>query len=158
MRSRTIAADSGIAGVAVTPLRVIAAEKGRVLHVLRSFDVGFAGFGEAYFSTVECGAIKGWRRHRRMTLNLVVPIGQVEFRAFDDRWGRDCAISTAVLLSPESYCRLTVPPGIWLSFRGGAPGTNLVLNIANLPHDPAEADVLPLDEPAMRHLWGQMPT
>lgn len=131
-----------IDGCKLIPLRIIPGEKGDVMHALRSTDEGFTAFGEAYFSSVKKGEAKGWRRHRRMTLNLVVPVGNIRFRLHDDRPGSPtCGQADEVELSPENYHRLTVPPGIWLSFEGLADGLNLLLNIADLPHDPTELEV-----------------
>ena len=65
-------------GVAVHPLKHIVVPKGDIYHALKSTDEGYAGFGEAYFSQIEQGAAKGWKRHNRMTLNLVVPVGAVK--------------------------------------------------------------------------------
>lgn len=125
----------------VTPLRRIATPGGEVLHALKAVEDSFAGFGEAYFSTVDHGAIKGWKRHRRMTLNLVVPVGLVEFVTHDEqadgtRRSRRFVIGAA----GDDYARLTVPPGIWMAFSGRADGLNLVLNVADIGHDPDEAD------------------
>ena len=64
-----------IEGVILTPLNKICHPKGDVFHGMKKSDVGFVGFGEAYFSTVNYTEIKGWNRHKRMTLNLVVPVG-----------------------------------------------------------------------------------
>jgi len=147
--------EAGISGVHVTPLRRITTPGGDVLHALKSSDPEFAGFGEAYFSTVESGAIKGWKRHRTMLMNLVVPAGAVRFVLFDDRPDMPERFLT-VDLSPDladSYARLTVPPGVWMAFTGTGPGLNLVLNLASIPHDPTEADNKPLD--AIAWNWGE---
>ena len=64
-------------GVTVHPLKHIVVPKGDIYHALKSTDEGYVGFGEAYFSQIEHGAAKGWKRHTRMTLILVVPVGAV---------------------------------------------------------------------------------
>ena len=74
-----------IEGVLLTPLMKISHSKGDVYHAMKKSDNGYAGFGEAYFSMVKQGEIKGWNRHKRMTLNLIVPIGKVVFVLYDDR-------------------------------------------------------------------------
>ena len=133
----------------LTPLRRISVPKGDVLHAIRASDPGFAGFGEAYFSLVYSGAVKGWKRHRRMTMNLIVPHGAVRFVIHDE----SAADGTperfrAYTLSPdaaETYARLTVPPGLWMAFQGRGEGANLLLNFASIEHDPEEADNRPLD-------------
>ncbi len=130
-----------IDGCKLTPLRILPSEKGAVMHAMHSTDEGFSAFGEAYFSTVKKGVTKGWKRHRRMTLNLVVPVGRIRFLLHDDRTeSHTCGQTDEVELSPENYQRLTVPPGVWLAFEGMADGTNLLLNIADLPHDPTEVE------------------
>ncbi len=130
-----------IDGCKLTPLRIIPGEKGDVMHALRCTDEGFSAFGEAYFSSVKNGETKGWKRHRRMTLNLVVPVGSIRFRLHDERPGSPSfGQFDEVELSPQHYHRLTVPPGIWLAFEGLGDGLNLLLNIADMPHDPEEVE------------------
>jgi dTDP-4-dehydrorhamnose 3,5-epimerase len=65
-----------IEGVQVIPLRRIPDERGTVMHMLRSTDPHFTQFGEIYFSTVYPGVIKGWHRHREMTLNYACVSGR----------------------------------------------------------------------------------
>jgi dTDP-4-dehydrorhamnose 3,5-epimerase len=116
------------------------------MHAFRSTDEGFVAFGEAYFSKVKKGEVKGWRRHHRMTLNLAVPVGKIRFLLHDERLDSPSfGTMEVVTLSIENYQRLTVPPGIWLAFEGLEEGLNLLLNIADLPHDPIESDTKPFD-------------
>jgi dTDP-4-dehydrorhamnose 3,5-epimerase len=132
-------------GVQLTPLKRIEGEAGKVLHALKKTDDSFAGFGEAYFSTVLPGKTKGWKKHREMTLNVIVPVGAIRFVMYDDR--EDSATKGSVqevILSPDNYQRLTVPPGIWMAFHGEGVTENMLLNMASIPHDPNEADNLPL--------------
>jgi dTDP-4-dehydrorhamnose 3,5-epimerase len=134
-----------IEGIVLTPLRIITGESGNVMHALKNHEETFSGFGEAYFSTVEKNAVKGWKRHRQMTLNLVVPAGEIFFVLYDARENSPTRGQVQeVVLSPDHYKRLTVPPGIWMSFKGIRPSPNMLLNIASIPHDPEEAENLPV--------------
>jgi dTDP-4-dehydrorhamnose 3,5-epimerase len=126
----------------VVPLKRIPNEKGDILHAMKRSERGFRGFGEAYFTTVRHGVTKGWKRHRKMTLNLVVPVGAVRFVVHDDRTGEFHDFR----LSEDNYGRLNVPPGLWVAFRGLDEGLNLILNIADLEHDPAEAESVELEK------------
>ena len=133
-------------GVFLTHLRVIDLPNGNVMQVLKQSQQGFSGFGEAYFSFVNHNVVKGWKKHIRMTLNVVVPIGEIQFVLFDAREISSTFRQTSeIALSPQSnYSRLTVPPGIWMAFKGIGENTNMLLNIASIEHDPSEAESLPI--------------
>ena len=63
----------------ITPLNIIDTPGGNVMHAMKGSDPGFVKFGEAYFSKVNPFEIKAWKRHKEMTLNLVVPQGKIRF-------------------------------------------------------------------------------
>ena len=135
-------------GVTLHPLKHIVVPKGDIYHALKATDEGYAGFGEAYFSQIEHGQAKGWKRHNRMVLNLVVPVGAVKFVIYDDR--KESATKGhffEVVLSPESnYQRLTVAPGLWMAFYGVGEGLSMLMDIIPEPHDPSEGDRKDLSE------------
>ena len=134
-----------IEGVIVTPLKIITGASGNVMHAIKNHEPAFQGFGEAYFSTVEPGEVKGWKKHTRMVLNLIVPAGEISFVLYDGRKDSPSYDTTwEVSLSLSNYQRLTVPPGVWMAFKGVGTGLNMLLNIASIPHDPLEAENLPL--------------
>lgn len=125
----------------ITPLKRIPTPGGDVMHGLKAAEESYAGFGEAYFSTVEKGSVKGWKRHNRMTLNLIVPVGGVEFVVYDEGAAAEERFrSFTIGMAVGNYARLTVPPGLWMAFAGRAEGLNLVLNVASIGHDPDEVD------------------
>jgi len=138
--------DIMIEGVGLTPLKIINGQMGLVLHGIKSSDTGFMGFGEAYFSTVNKEAVKGWKCHTKMWLNIIVPVGSIRFVLYDDRIGSSTMGSLFnITLGPAvNYRRLTVPPGLWMAFQGKGD-FNLLMNFASIPHDPEEAKQLPLD-------------
>lgn len=124
--------------IMITPLKRIQVAGGDVLHGMKCSDPGYDDFGEAYFSMVEVGAIKAWKRHLRMTLNFVVPLGTVFFAFIDEK-----GLIRTELAGDERYVRLTVPPGIWFGFKGFGNKDSMVLNIASVPHDPGEVERRP---------------
>lgn len=133
--------------VLVTPLARIPTVGGDVLHAMKQNDAGYATFGEAYFSWVEIGAVKAWKRHTRMTMNIVVPVGNVRFVFHQD--GTDEFRTEE--MGVDRYARITVPPGIWFGFKGLAAPQSLVLNIANIPHEPNEVERIALSE--IKYEW-----
>ena len=143
-----------IEGVTLTALKIITAESGDVFHALKSTEESFVSFGEAYLSSVGFKKKKGWKKHTRMTLNLIVPVGEIGFVLYDDRAN---SITKGnyfeTVLSRKNYFRLTVPPGIWMAFYGREEIENILLNIASIPHDPHEAETLPLINDHIKYSW-----
>ena len=43
-------------------------------------------------------------------------------------------------IGSENYCRITVLPGIWFGFKGLNSPSSLILNIADIPHEPNEIE------------------
>ena len=127
--------------ILVTPLKRIQTEGGDVMHVLKNSDKGFSDFGEVYFSWVEKGAIKAWKFHHRMTLNLVVPVGEIRF-VFHSTIHKNFFRTETI--GKERYARLTVPPKIWFGFQGVSSAPSLLMNLANIEHDPDEVIKKPL--------------
>lgn len=137
-----------IPGVKLTPLRHINVFKGDIYHALKSTDAEFCGFGEAYFSEIASGAVKGWKRHNRMTLNIIPVNGTIGFVIYDDREGSPTkgSFNHIVLSRENNYQRLTIAPGLWMAFYGIGQETNMLIDIIPEPHDPSEADRLDLSE------------
>jgi dTDP-4-dehydrorhamnose 3,5-epimerase len=133
--------------ILITPLARISTGGGDVLHAMKQEDVGYAGFGEAYFSWIAASAVKAWKRHTKMTMNVVVPVGQVRFVFRLDGTDEFRVEEIGV----DRYVRLTVPPGIWFGFQGLVEPQNLVLNIASIPHDPNEVERLALSD--INYCW-----
>ena len=121
-------------GVTVTKLKRIHHPKGDLLHAMKSSDIGFSGFGEAYFSSIKKGETKGWKKHKSMILNIIVPVGAIEFIIYDE--GNDKYLK--IILSNKNYKRLTIEPGLWVCF-SGIDKFNLLLNIASCEHNPNES-------------------
>ena len=124
-----------LADILVTPLMRIPTIGGDVMHALKNSDNGFNGFGEVYFSWVERGAIKAWKCHQHMTLNLVVPLGEISF-VFYIKDQESCFRTENI--GEEKYVRLTVPPGIWFGFQGRGSGQSLLMNLEDMAHDQDE--------------------
>jgi dTDP-4-dehydrorhamnose 3,5-epimerase len=134
-----------LADILVTPLQRIEVEGGDVLHAIKQTDQGYSGFGEAYFSWVSADVVKAWKRHTEMTMNVVVPVGQVRFVFL-------CANADGIeefrveKIGVDRFVRVTVPPGIWFGFQGLHTPQSLLLNIANIPHDLNEVERLALTD------------
>ena len=101
----------GLESIKVTSLKRLQSNGGCVLHAMKRDDEGFKGFGEVYFSSINPLAVKAWKKHLRMTLNLVVPVGTILFVFVDNEGNKRTEV-----IGVERYARLTVPPKIWFGF------------------------------------------
>uniref|UniRef100_UPI004049046D WxcM-like domain-containing protein n=1 Tax=Flavobacterium sp. TaxID=239 RepID=UPI004049046D len=120
-------------------LKIISHPKGDLFHIIRKSSEGYIGFGEAYISSINYNDIKGWKKHNEMTLNLVVLSGEIQIVITDE------INFKSFNLSLMNYKRLVVPPGFWMAFKGVSKGNNLLVNIANIEHNPFESESIEIN-------------
>jgi len=143
-----------IDGVEIFPLRRIPDERGTVMHMLRSDDPHFEGFGEIYFSTVNPAAIKGWHMHSRMTLNYACVAGQVKLVLYDGREGSPtCGTLKELFIGDANYVLVRIPPMVWNGVKGLGQAPAIIANCASHPHDPEEIDRLDPFSPQIPYDW-----
>jgi len=126
--------------IIIKSLKKFHLEEGDVFHALKASEDEFCGFKEAYFSSIKINKIKAWKRHLRMTMNLIIPIGKVQFNFYD----KNKNLLENTIVGEDNYCRITVPPMIWFGFKGLSSNTSYILNISNESHDPSEVEREPL--------------
>ena len=135
-----------IDGVQIYPLKVIPDSRGRILHYMKKDHPAFVDFDiqEVYFSVIYPDAIKAWHRHTKMTLNYVVPMGNIKLVLYDQRADSPTAYETQEIYLGEnsSHQLVRIPPMIWNGFMAVGGQTALVANITNLIHDPKEIERL----------------
>ena len=142
-----------ISGVQVVPLRRIPDERGTIFHMLRRTDPHFREFGEIYFTSIYRDIVKGWHRHRDMTLNYACIHGRIKLVLYDDR-AESPTRGTVIerFLGPDDYSLVVIPPGVWNGMKGMA-GTSIVANCATHPHDPSRTDRLDPFGPDIPYDW-----
>jgi dTDP-4-dehydrorhamnose 3,5-epimerase len=129
-----------IAGLEIVPVKVFENEKGKLLHVLRCDSSFFEKFGEAYMSVTYPGVIKGWKYHKTLRQNFVVPAGTVKFVFYDDRIDSLTKGNIVEIETGESnYFLLKIPAQLWYSFKTISQTSSIILNCATEPHDPTES-------------------
>ena len=111
------------------------------MHAVKGLDENLPAFGECYFSTAESKQPKAWKKHTQMICNLFVPVGAVKFVFYDDREDSDDYGKIEELeISATNYGRLVIYPGIWFGFSGiTAAEESVILNVANIQHNPTES-------------------
>jgi dTDP-4-dehydrorhamnose 3,5-epimerase len=132
-----------IEGVIFMPKKRIVDERGSVMHHIRADSPEFKGFGEVYMSTVKCGVIKAWKRHKLMWQSFTVPMGRILFVLHDTRPHSPTeGVSITYEVGESDYGLLQIPPLVWYGFRGMTEGDSLIVNCASIPHDPSEVERL----------------
>jgi dTDP-4-dehydrorhamnose 3,5-epimerase len=144
-----------IDGVVITTLRQIDDERGAVLHILRCDSPIFTHIGEVYCSLVYAGKIKAWKRHNFMTQHFAVPMGKINLVLYDDRplSSSHGQIEDYIIGRPDHYFLIRIPPLIWYGFQGLGIAPALIVNCANLRHDPGEVRNLPVDTNYIPYNW-----
>ena len=143
-----------IEGVRVTPLKQIADDRGKVMHMLRRDSKVFQSFGEIYFSGVYPGKIKAWHVHKKMTLNYAVPHGEIRLVLYDDRpQSSSRGQIQEIILGPKHYQLVTIPPMVWNGFIGLGQELSLVANCATISHDPDEIVRLDPFDKKIPYFW-----
>ncbi len=120
--------------IKVTPLKIIKLSAGNIMKALNKNELKNWSFGEAYFSKIKFCKIKAWKYHKKMMLNLVVPLGRVKFIFYSEKENK----FKKVEIGEKKYLRLTVPSKIWFGFKGIGKPESIILNITNIKHDPKE--------------------
>jgi len=143
-----------IQDVTITPLKVIEDDRGKVMRMMRRDDAGFERFGEVYFSVVNPGVVKGWKKHLRMTQNMAVPSGNVRIVLYDGREGSSTKGEVVEIeTGADNYQLVKIPPLVWYSFGAGGDMPALVANCTDMVHDPGEGVVCDLSDGSIPYDW-----
>ena len=122
-------------------------DKGNIYRFLKKTDKYYQNFAEIYFTKIKYNQIKGWKKHTLMQMNLIVPVGNVEFVFYDN----DNKEFRSIIIGDKNYKRLYVPSGIWFAFKGINKSTNLIANFSNILHDDSEVKTQPLEN--IKYNW-----
>jgi dTDP-4-dehydrorhamnose 3,5-epimerase len=140
--------------VKVSKLNTISDNRGKVMHMLRADDSIFEKFGEIYFSTIFYESIKGWHLHKEASLNYACISGKVKLVLFDDR--NDSLTKgkyQELILSPENYFLVTIPPNIWNAFKGLEKKESIIANCLTLPHNEKEMVRKEFNDKTFNYNW-----
>jgi len=107
--------------------------------MMRCDSAAYDKFGEIYFSVINSGFVKAWKKHLKMTQNITVPIGSITLVVYDDRAeSRTCGVVEEFAIGEDNYSLIRIPPLVWYGFKGVSRVPALIANCADYPHDPDE--------------------
>ena len=151
----TVKESQQVSGVLIQSLNQIEDNRGSVLHMIRNDGVLFEKFGEVYFSEIHPGKVKAWKRQKKQTQNLAVPIGVIQLVIYDDRQKSSTRGNLAEFTvgRPNHYSLIHIPPMLWYGFQSLNKQTSLIANCANRPHNPLQTETLPQDSDRIPYQW-----
>lgn len=143
-----------IDGVIIQKLHQIVDDRGKVMHMLRSDSPLFTKFGEIYFSVINPGVVKAWKRHLKMTQHFAVPVGKIRLVIFDDRKEYSTYKKVEVFeIGEENYYLIKIPPSLWYGFQCDSKLPALIANCTDLQHDPYEIERLDPSDKTIPYQW-----
>jgi dTDP-4-dehydrorhamnose 3,5-epimerase len=147
-------ASAAIDGLLRVPLERIPDERGTIIHMLRADDPHFIQFGEIYFTTVYEDVVKGWHKHREMTLNYACVFGRVKLVVYDDRPGSPTSGTVEeIFLGPDDHSLVVIPPQLWTGFKGMTRPFAIVANCCTHAHDPSRTTRVDPFDNAIPYDW-----
>ncbi len=115
--------------------KTILNSKGNIIKFMKKSDKNFLNFGEVYFTWVKKNYLKGWKFHKKMHMNLTVPVGKIKFIFYDKKTNKKIVFN----LSNKKSGTLYVPPKIWFAFQNiDKKKDSLLVNFSNIIHDKNE--------------------
>ncbi len=143
-----------IEGVFIEKLLKLEDSRGKVMRMLRCDSPIFTTFGEVYFSGINNGIVKAWRKHLKMTQFFAVPVGLINLVIYDDREKSSTKGNVWEMeLGEENYCLVKIPPLLWYGFKGISSTPALIANCPDIPHDPDEIRRLDSTDPSIPYIW-----
>ena len=127
-----------IIGLKIIKQKVIKNKKGDILKFISKKESFFKKFGEIYFTEIKKNKTKGWNYHKKNKCFFLVPYGKVKFHLVDGRKkSKSFNHQNKIILQKKNLRILSVPAGIWFSFKSLAKHS-IVANCLENPHSDKE--------------------
>lgn len=143
-----------IEGLKVVAQKKIIDSRGGILHVQKSTDEIYKGFGEVYFSFANPGIIKAWHVHSRMFVNNCVISGLAKLVCYDLRPKSPTKGNIQeIYLGRDNYCTVQIPPGVANGYTPIGNKPAMLVNCASIPHEPQEISYIDPDTGEIPYNW-----
>ena len=137
---------NSIHDIKVFKLKTIKNPKGNVLRAFRETDKYAGKSAEIYFSWINRNKVKGWKLHKLMTMNLVVPVGLVKFVFFDGKYFKK------IIIGEKNYSRIFVPRKLFFAFQNLSTQKSLIVNNASIIHK-KKNEIISKDLSEIEYKW-----
>ena len=135
-----------IEDVIVKELRVISDERGRLMEMLRCYDMELSKFGQVYMTTTYPGVIKGWHYHNKQDDNIAVVKGMIKLVLYDRRADSATHGEINEFFIGEYHPMLVhIPRGVAHGFKGIGIEEAIIVNTVTEPYDYKNPDEFRID-------------
>lgn len=128
--------------IKISKRTVINNPKGKIIKLISKKDIYYKKFGELYLTNIKYNKIKAWKIHHKMTCNIFVITGKVEFVILIDRKSNKFK---KFILSANGKNHINIPPGFIFGFKGNSKQTSSLLNLSDILHDDNEVTSFPIN-------------
>ena len=121
-------------------IKIINNPKGDILLGIKKHDNQFKKFNELYFSKIKYNNIKAWKKHKKATMNILVPYGKIKFVIFDEKNN----LFYSEVIGENNYKLLTIYPNVTFGFQGLFKPFSILTNLSNYVNNAKEYDNIDL--------------
>ena len=127
--------------ISIKNLSIINNKKGDILKGFLKSDNKTINVKEVYFSEINPKQIKAWKKHNKMTSNLIAVKGEIKIVVQK----KDKSFVTEII-SKKNYKMISIPPNYWFGFQCISTEAGMLVNISNEEHDDLESDQLDIEK------------
>ena len=127
--------------ISIKNLSIINNKKGDILKGFLKSDNKTINVKEVYFSEINPKQIKAWKKHNKMTSNLIAVKGEIKIVVQK----KDKSFVTEII-SKKNYKIISIPPNFWFGFQCISTEAGMLVNISNEEHDDLESDQLDIEK------------
>jgi len=123
--------------------------KGNLTKLISISDKNYKGFGELYFSDIKHNQIKGWKKHKKMNMNIFLIEGKIKIVLAKIK--NKNYIFKEILLTKKNQNHLFLKNNVYFAFQGVSKKTSRLMNFSNIIHDPKETSNIDISE--IKYKW-----
>ena len=127
--------------ISIKNLSIINNKKRDILKGFLKSDNKTINVKEVYFSEINPKQIKAWKKHNKMTSNLIAVKGEIKIVVQK----KDKSFVTEII-SKKNYKMISIPPNFWFGFQCISTEAGMLVNISNEEHDDLESDQLDIEK------------
>ena len=125
-------------------LKITKLKNGNIFHIFKN-SKSIKKINEIYCSQIKFNKIKAWKKHKKVNLKLVVPIGKVKFVMYNKK------NFYSAVVGEKKFGILTIPSGYWYGFKGENKHKSLIISF--IDHKFSESETERKELKSIKYNW-----